>query len=333
MKQWLQKVFYRFLVYSGIVRLFMLFNKSPIVVTYHNVLPDDMVDSYPGISPDMKASVFEEQLQIIQDRYPITSELEPGKVTVTFDDGYRNNAAVAAPILADKRIPATFFVPAVMFEASKTLWVDKIMMWLSWVPDGNYTISGINVTLNDHADRLAAFERIWDYLFDRQSQRTDFLDHMERAHSFSDLSLPLDYASLRYEAMSKSECREMAENGHKVACHSYSHPVLSQLTDSDLEDEFNLCESQRELYNSDWFSYPFGRANEVDDRAVNACKDRGFSCAFMNIDAETQDLFRIRRFNMPMTTDRAHIYVRLSGCEAFVRRLSRSIRGVLRLGA
>ena len=38
---------------------------------------------------------------------------------ITFDDGYRDNFEVAAPILRDRGIPATFFIPTAFLEAPR----------------------------------------------------------------------------------------------------------------------------------------------------------------------------------------------------------------------
>src|SRR5262245_45662719 len=45
---------------------------------------------------------------------------------ITFDDGYRDNFDVAAPILRDRGIPATFFLPTAFLEAPRLPWWDKV---------------------------------------------------------------------------------------------------------------------------------------------------------------------------------------------------------------
>ena len=47
-------------------------------------------------------------------------------VFVTFDDGYRDNFTVAAPILAAKRVPATFFLTPAFLENSHVPWWDEV---------------------------------------------------------------------------------------------------------------------------------------------------------------------------------------------------------------
>jgi Predicted xylanase/chitin deacetylase len=47
-------------------------------------------------------------------------------VAVSFDDGFRNNATVAAPILDSAKIPAIFYICAGMIETTRMFWVDMI---------------------------------------------------------------------------------------------------------------------------------------------------------------------------------------------------------------
>ena len=45
---------------------------------------------------------------------------------ITFDDGYRDNFEVAAPILRERNVPATFFLPTAFLEAPRLPWWDQV---------------------------------------------------------------------------------------------------------------------------------------------------------------------------------------------------------------
>jgi len=87
------------------------------ILIYHQVLdsPDPM---RPG-TPD--AHSFHWQMQLLRRHFrPLSLDratrllragaLPPRSVCVTFDDGYRNNLDIAAPILRQFDLPATVFV-------------------------------------------------------------------------------------------------------------------------------------------------------------------------------------------------------------------------------
>lgn len=79
------------------------------ILTYHSV---GAVDHDMNVTPGM----FRDQLAWLADHYPVISlreaaEGKPG-IALTFDDGYHDNLYNAAPMLAERRFPATVFLIA-----------------------------------------------------------------------------------------------------------------------------------------------------------------------------------------------------------------------------
>src|SRR5204863_5423449 len=95
----------------------------PVVLLYHGVPMDE--------SEPVSGRAFEQQLAFlskhcefvsptqIEDR---RSPYERLRVVLTFDDGFRNNADVAAPILRRYGVPALFFVSSRHATRGKYLW-------------------------------------------------------------------------------------------------------------------------------------------------------------------------------------------------------------------
>src|SRR5690242_4292419 len=52
--------------------------------------------------------------------------LPPRSFAITFDDGFENNYSVAAPILRDLGIPATFYVTTNFIDSNAMSWIDRI---------------------------------------------------------------------------------------------------------------------------------------------------------------------------------------------------------------
>jgi len=94
------------------------FDKSPKILFWHGV--DNVI--YPEIEPEnVNVPIFLKQLEYLKKRYEIISIMEfnqrynekklTGKeIVLTFDDGYKNNYSVLAPIMYDQKLPFTIFV-------------------------------------------------------------------------------------------------------------------------------------------------------------------------------------------------------------------------------
>jgi len=106
-----------------------------LVLCYHSVVSDGSpVNSRTNIA--VSASEFEKQIALIRNHWnPVSlaevksacfsatkSPLVEYSVLVTFDDGFRNNLTLAAPILKKYAVPAVVFLTTGLIEGSELLW-------------------------------------------------------------------------------------------------------------------------------------------------------------------------------------------------------------------
>jgi glycosyltransferase involved in cell wall biosynthesis/peptidoglycan/xylan/chitin deacetylase (PgdA/CDA1 family) len=94
------------------------------VLNYHQV--NDHADDFSTVS----TAAFRQQMQFLKQNYRVVPLPEaiaalgtPGHcerlVAITFDDGYADNAKIAAPIMRSLELPATFFVSTDMIGSSR----------------------------------------------------------------------------------------------------------------------------------------------------------------------------------------------------------------------
>lgn len=325
---------YALLYASGAVHLaYWLHRNRQVIVTYHNVLPDGMLDDSLHSREVHTASAFRKQLAIIRRRFPITTELgRPGTCVITFDDGYANNARVAGPLLSQAGATAYFFVPLETARSGQPNWVDRLRLWLGAAPSGIYTIADAEITLDDAASRHRAAGTLWQIIENDYRARHTVLADMERVVPFTALPIDRERRALRYDAMTPREIQDLAAAGHKIGGHSRAHDILSRLSATELDADFHDCAAARgTLYNTDVYAYPFGGVEHLDERVIAACRRCGFSAAFIYLPTIegtpfAPGAFTIPRQTLPNAASRFAIEAKLSGAEAWLKRLARLVR-------
>ena len=99
-----------------------------LTLYYHriNILESDY--NLLGVSPIK----FRQQMLYLKQNYQIVrfeedwSLLDQDAVSITFDDGYRDNLEYALPILEELEIPATIFISTGTIKQERELWWDEL---------------------------------------------------------------------------------------------------------------------------------------------------------------------------------------------------------------
>ena len=130
----------RLLFVLGIHRLFL--RDRGLIVLFHRV--DDRLKDNPiscGVSEFRDyCAFFQRYFEVISLSEMLRRTASSGKVggtlAITFDDGYLDNSEIAAPILAEFRQPATFFIASSFIGSNHVPWWDKDLPfapdWMSW---------------------------------------------------------------------------------------------------------------------------------------------------------------------------------------------------------
>ena len=231
------------------------------VLTYHRVLPDAEARGCPFPSLAMPESWFRDQMIWLQrnaralplDRAlaalerPEANQGPRPLVAVTFDDGYRDNVEVAAPILRECGVQATFFICTAPVRNASHFWYDSIaegdLRWGSGILKN--TLASTSVSLGAslacasgaHAV-VAALKRAPDDV------RRAAVEAVERR-------LGNEAWIYRSNVMSADQVRALAAAGHEIGSHTETHPILPRL---------GVCEAVEELKESKaWLEATTGR--------------------------------------------------------------------------
>ncbi|MBI1425235.1 MAG: polysaccharide deacetylase family protein [Gammaproteobacteria bacterium] len=231
-------------------------------------------------------------------------------VVFTMDDGFEDQARIAAPIFAEFNCPATLFLITGMLDQQLWPWDDKVAFAINQTTVASFNIAigenSYQFTLNTDKDRRTARRKIQDAIkagpFD---QLTTILANLEKATQVEIPALPPP----QYKPLTWEEARGYEKQGIEFAPHTISHSILSRL-DRDTASREILGSWQRvreELSNpSPVFCYPTGRYCDFGSREVKLIREAGLTGAVSTIPAQVRpelanDYYRfaLPRYSLP----------------------------------
>jgi peptidoglycan/xylan/chitin deacetylase (PgdA/CDA1 family) len=285
---------------------------SLVVVTYHRIAdPADDLFYEPVISatPDS----FKTQVDWLADHVRIltldelVAQFEAGlpwhgpAAFLTFDDGYRDNFDVAAPVLRKRNVPATFFIPTAFLESPRLPWWDYVAyvikrskverFTVEWTPGGP---APVVINLNDATRRATIMMIIRAFLDEIIADEGWFLEQLaDRAQ------VTVDSERLSHGLfMSWEQVRELTDSRRRltIGSHACTHRKLAEL-DRDGQ-QFELAESKHILESHvgrevSALAYPYGWRGTYTNQTKELTALAGYRLAF----ASQEGLNRPRTFD------------------------------------
>lgn len=289
------------------------------ILAYHRVL--NKRSEAEGLDEDViscTAAEFRREMAFMLQHFDLVSfaELAAGigrfrnPAIVTFDDGYKDNHAVALPILKETGAKATFFVTTGFVSDGTMPWWDEIAYLVRHArqPEIRLSAAGqtraMSITTEEGARLVIA--RILE-MAKRVSDR-------ERRQMIMELHEQCDPPSQglgRRLMMTWSDVRDLVRSGMEVGSHTVTHPILGRIEDpAALRSE--LVESRRILEFETGqpvtaLSYPVGRVSTVTDDVVARVQEAGYryGCVYEHgVNAiEPMDPLRLKRIKAEVGDD------------------------------
>lgn len=286
-------------------------NHTLSIFTYHYVR--DLENSeYPNIK-GRTIDEFRQQIDYVSQHYTIVRmedvieamalkrKLPTRAALLTFDDGYKDHFDNVWPILEERGLQGTFFIPVQAVFAGKLLDVNKIHLILASVAPIDELLAAVKETLNELRDRygLESSDYYWHKLakpgrFDvpevvfikkllqvelPEMARSKMVDHL--LARFVDI----DESTLaRKLYMTPSEIRVLHAAGMHIGSHTYSHRWLDSLNEDDQRWEIDQSLSYLKdlgVLSAKWtLCLPYGAYNES---TLTILDQRGCSLAVSTV--------------------------------------------------
>ena len=186
-------------------------------------------------------------------------------LALTFDDGLRNHRTVVYPLLADLRLPATFYVCPGLIERTVTTWTWELWCRIPWLSEANRRELCTWAGTRDLTDRVAVLEWMKTIPLKERRQVEENIRLQTPEFTFTEVQLEL------YELMSWEDLAGLDPGLINVGSHSMTHCDLAVLNAEELADELEgsraFLERRRGRPAHD-FCYPDGKHNDAVARAV-----------------------------------------------------------------
>ncbi|MDF2741394.1 MAG: polysaccharide deacetylase, partial [Actinomycetia bacterium] len=221
--------------------------------------------------------------------------LPPRAIALTFDDGYRDNLEVGAPVLERLGLPATFFLVPGILDGTVSPWWETV----AWAM-GNAT----RTSLDWEGQALPVGGRAGGRTLELVTERLKEHDQAARGRAVAELVERLEPAGEpghRRLFLDWDGARELLARGFEVGAHSMDHAILARETPAaQLTD---LVESRRRLEDElgtavEVLAYPNGSRTDYDAATVDAARRAGYShglTARSGWNSRATPLFEIRR--------------------------------------
>ena len=253
------------------------------------------------------------------DHYQQTGKWPARTVVVTVDDGYRDFYLYAYPELKKRGLPATFFTTVNFINRKIWLWPDRLDAALKGKSSCNFTINAhgneefFSYTNEDER------KLVWKRLSDLCITLPNHLRFLVISQAEEELGADLpEIPTKEYEASTWDELREMSAAGIEVGSHTMNHPILSKISESELDDEIarskQILEEKLETAVRT-FCYPNSCPDDINAFAVNKVEECKYSGAVFYFDLRSWDRFRIPRMNV--SEWREDFYWKLCGGEFY----------------
>lgn len=233
----------------------------------------------------------------------------PRSFAITFDDGFENNASVAAPVLADLRLPATFYLTTGWVGTTTRGWADRLDACLEYAAPGALSLpwESHRRRFADADERIAILGAIRAYVkrqqvFDRDAFVSDVYAQCGIAEEAT-WSDPLDRKLTWAQARALASAERFTIGGH-----THSHAMLSFCTPTELEAEIGMSTQLLRAHTGvsvRHYAYPEGLAHHYSDEVVERLKAHGITCcptAIDGVNAHGVDPFHLRRVSVMRTS-------------------------------
>ncbi len=204
-------------------------------------------------------------------------------VVFTMDDGFYDQAEIAAPIFIHHQCPATIFLITGFLDNDLWPWDDQIahMLNTTTLQDISLTVDQqtVNLQIKNDLDRNISINHLRELC--KTSAESTIKKVVNRLSEITQIDISMPPPG--YAPMSWTQARELECSGISFAPHSVSHRIFSRMSQDHAEAEITTSWQRLEselIKPLKVFCFPTGRyAQDFGPREVDMVRTAGFHAA------------------------------------------------------
>ena len=324
LKKIIKKCIYDFASIDLFEKVIKRYRGNGMIICYHRVVNNDefKIEKSPQKNLIISKNSFENHLSFLKKNYDVVSidkminhlnsKSKNFKVSITFDDGYKDNLINALPLLNKYQLPATIYLTTRFQEGDCRMWWYEIWEIVNSSENINFKWNGekINFNTNTFNQKIIAY----NYLTCIISKLS-----YEMQNNFTKKITDKSYVQKNYKelCLSWDDVRLLSKSEHiTIGAHSHTHSSLKNLETGlvkfEIEESKKLIEKNinKEVNH---MAYPFGTFEDVSDREAEIVKSLNFKSGVITIPKsieESTNIFLLPRVavgNINMNTFKSKI--------------------------
>jgi len=282
------------------------------VLAYHRVGPPASDGGPDAVHPDR----FRAHLRYLKARYDVVTvgeALEALKrapagrplVSVTFDDGYRDNVTAALPILREEGCRATLFPTLEAVEEGRAPWPHRLAAGLDWLARQGRTADWPQPFRMFASEGRGNGSAPPPGAIAAAVSKAKRLPGEECARLVSEVDRRTQAARPPAEMLSADELRLWRDAGMEIGSHTHRHPILTRLSSSGRRADLQASRQGLEKIVGApvrLLAYPNGRTADWDGAVIEDARAAGYDAAVTTIEGMAPeapfDPFRIPRISV-----------------------------------
>lgn len=287
----------------GVDNIIRKLKKGATVLFYHGVV--DRIINSTVQETHISLAAFERHMNYVKKNYEVITidylyecitngnNVDSSQVVLTFDDGYKNNYQIVAPLLRSLDMPFSVFISTRHINNSGDFRLPYyyVQTAISYTEDNSVDLQSIgrSFDIRNKELRISVIKKVLEILKTTPQNLADRIVEDIIRLLPDDRWSELNDLFSSDKLMSWGEVKELHESGVTVGSHCHDHAILhSKQSKDEIDTQLRTSKDLIEKYLGvcRYFAYPNGRMSDISLHALESVMRNKYLLGFTTVTGE-----------------------------------------------